>query len=188
MRNKLFLFLFITIFAGGFSTYSQEKNVVQVKLRTSLLNNDIGAEIKLHPKHSIYPYFGFGHTIMIYKDGMFLYTKDERRNIANVGYYTLNYGLEYRFYLYENESKSNGLFFGIKSKYSIGQNNLKSKKEYNYASNLKLGSGIGFQSLFSKSGRLGIETVAYPGLIFNKDFSYYEFNTFLYLRLLYILK
>ncbi len=164
--------------------FAQVQSNATINIRLGLLNYDIGAEVKLSPKQSLYPYFGFGHSLVFNNEKYYFKTIPSSEPWFNFGFFALHAGLEYRFYFYDNKEKiskvskqNNGLFIGFKSKYNFGQFE-KDEARYYYDDNLKLGAGLGYQGAIGKKERLDYELVCYPGIIANRDFSYITANLF----------
>lgn len=175
---------------GCTETLLAQQRSVLVNLRAGLLNYDMGAEVKLGNKHSIYPFAGFGHTIVYYSERHFLHDRPEADPWWNFGYMSLHVGLEYRFYPMsitdaERGYLNKGFFAGIKFKYNLPQNFTPDKDKYSYDANLKIGAGVGYQDKIGKNGNVGYELIAYPGVIINNDFSYAEINSFCGIKLLF---
>lgn len=169
--------------------YAQPRSAV-VNLRAGLLNYDIGAAVKLGNKHSIYPFVGFGHTLIYYSERHFLHFRPESDLWLNFGYMSPHIGLEYRFYPIRVSDAAQGrlnkgFFAGIKFKYNLPQHLNLDKDKYSYDATLKIGAGMGYEDKIGNKGNFGYELIAYPGVIINSDFTYAEINSFASIKLLF---
>lgn len=177
------------LFGSAGNLHAQKQGNVLAGLRLGLLNYDIGAEIKVGSKHSIYPSVGFGHTLVYFNDRYFIYARPDDDIWLNFGYMSMTLGMEYRYYPSgASPAKAGplnkGFFTGIKMKYTLQQGLLLDRGRYNFQPNLKIGTGIGYQDKMGKNGNWGYELIAYPGIIINNDFTYVEFNSFCSIKLL----
>lgn len=186
-----YIFLTACCLALGYKeTLKAQPPGILVNLRAGLLNYDIGAELKLGNKHSLYPFAGFGHTLIYYSERHFLHERPETDLWLNFGYMSPHVGLEYRFYPMkmsnaEHGPLNKGFFAGIKFKYNLPQSFRFEKDKYSYDASLKIGAGVGYQDKIGKKGNWGYELIAYPGVVINNDFTYAEINSFGSIKLLF---